>query len=63
MKCNGGTEIAEGSERIPHHRSWHDVAADDNSIYVFLSELVEDSFECGQIAVDVVEGGGPHTTS
>jgi len=59
-ESDGHVEIQQTRERFAHHRSENHVAADDNMIDVFLSNVFEHRLKCRQISMDVVDCSNAH---
>src|SRR5262249_39103277 len=59
-KIDRNAEALQALETFARHRPWNDVATDDDSVDARLPRLGENSLECGEIAVNVVNRGYLH---
>src|SRR3984893_16444080 len=48
---------------FPRHRTRNHIAADDRLIYACLSNILEDSLERGEIAVNIIDRSNAHEVS
>jgi len=62
-ELNRDVEVEQTRERFPRHRTQNNIASNDDMGYSFLANLMEDSLECGKIAMEVIEDGDTHNRS
>jgi hypothetical protein len=53
-------ELEQTRQRFARHRAWKHIAPDHDMLYSCFTNIVEDSLECAEVSMNVIECSDPH---